>query len=122
MRSAGCAINDYADRHVDPHVARTKPRPLAAGHISPGSGGVCGIGIGGLLLELQLNTLTITLSLVAMLLAATYPFMKRFHHLPQVHLGLRLPGQSRWPHCRERDATAGGVAAVCGCCCLDDRL
>lgn len=89
MRSAGCAINDYADRHVDPHVARTKTRPLAAGHISPQEalGVFAVLALVAFLLELQLNTLTITLSLVAMLLAATYPFMKRFHHLPQVHLG-----------------------------------
>lgn len=89
MRSAGCAINDYADRHVDPHVARTKTRPLAAGHITPREAlGVAAVlALAAFLLELQLNRLTIALSLVAVLLAATYPFMKRFHHLPQVHLG-----------------------------------
>lgn len=89
MRSAGCAINDYADRHVDPHVARTKTRPLAAGHISPPEalGVFAVLALAAFLLELQLNALTIALSLVAVLLAATYPFMKRFHHLPQVHLG-----------------------------------
>lgn len=89
MRSAGCAINDYADRHVDPHVARTKTRPLAAGHINPPEalGVFAVLALAAFLLELQLNALTIALSLVAVLLAATYPFMKRFHHLPQVHLG-----------------------------------
>ncbi|WMP15691.1 4-hydroxybenzoate octaprenyltransferase [Thiothrix lacustris] len=89
MRSAGCAINDYADREVDPHVARTKTRPLAAGLITPKEalGVFAVLGILSFLLALLLNGLTIALSLVAVLLAATYPFMKRFHHLPQVHLG-----------------------------------
>ncbi|MGB5599110.1 MAG: 4-hydroxybenzoate octaprenyltransferase [Thiothrix litoralis] len=89
MRSAGCAINDYADREVDPHVARTKTRPLAAGLITPKEalGVFAVLGILSFLLVLLLNGLTIALSLVAVLLAATYPFMKRFHHLPQVHLG-----------------------------------
>ncbi len=89
MRSAGCAINDYADREFDPHVARTRTRPLAAGEISPREA----LGVFVLLcllafaLVLTLNSLTIRLSVVAVLLAASYPFMKRFHYLPQVHLG-----------------------------------
>lgn len=89
MRSAGCAINDYADREVDPHVARTKTRPLAAGHITPHEalGVFAVLGLTAFALALLLNRLTIALSVVAVLLAATYPFMKRFHHLPQVHLG-----------------------------------
>jgi 4-hydroxybenzoate polyprenyltransferase len=89
MRSAGCAINDYADREVDPHVARTKTRPVAAGHITPREalGVFAVLGLSAFALVLLLNGLTIALSVVAVLLAATYPFMKRFHHLPQVHLG-----------------------------------
>ncbi|WGZ94565.1 MAG: 4-hydroxybenzoate octaprenyltransferase [Candidatus Thiothrix putei] len=89
MRSAGCAINDYADRDVDPHVARTKTRPLAAGHLSPNEalGVFTVLSLLAFALALLLNGLTIALSVVAVLLAATYPFMKRFHHLPQVHLG-----------------------------------
>lgn len=89
MRSAGCAINDYADRHVDPHVTRTRDRPLAAGRITPKEAlGVFAVLAGlAFFLVLLLNTLTIGLSLVAVLLAASYPFMKRFHHLPQAHLG-----------------------------------
>lgn len=89
MRSAGCAINDYADREVDPHVARTKTRPVAAGHITPREalGVFAVLGLIAFALSLLLNGLTIALSVVAVLLAATYPFMKRFHHLPQVHLG-----------------------------------
>lgn len=90
MRSAGCVINDYADRHIDPHVVRTHKRPLAAGRVHPREALVlfailCGI---ALLLVLQLNMLSIKLSVVAVLLAASYPFMKRVTHLPQVYLGI----------------------------------
>ncbi|MFP4462741.1 MAG: 4-hydroxybenzoate octaprenyltransferase [Guyparkeria sp.] len=90
MRSAGCAINDYADRHVDGHVTRTRGRPLATGRIRPREAlGVFAALVGvSFLLVLQLNATTIALSVVAVILAATYPFGKRFHHLPQVHLGL----------------------------------
>lgn len=89
MRSAGCAINDYADREIDRHVSRTKTRPLASGEITPKEAVAVFIvlALAAFLLALQLNALTISLSVVAVLLAATYPFMKRFHHLPQAHLG-----------------------------------
>ncbi|MFZ1570249.1 MAG: 4-hydroxybenzoate octaprenyltransferase [Thiolinea sp.] len=90
MRSAGCAINDIADRKVDGHVERTKLRPLATGVISVKEalavfGGLVFVAF---ILVLQLNNLTILFSGVAVLLAATYPFMKRYHHWPQVYLGL----------------------------------
>ena len=90
MRSAGCAINDIADRRVDAHVERTKLRPLATGVISVKEalavfGGLVFVAF---ILVLQLNNLTILFSGVAVLLAATYPFMKRYHHWPQVYLGL----------------------------------
>lgn len=90
MRSAGCAINDYADRDIDAHVERTENRPLATGAISPNEAlGVFGVlGLLSFILVLQLNWLTIILSIVALILAASYPFMKRVHMLPQVHLGL----------------------------------
>lgn len=90
MRSAGCAINDYADRNVDGHVARTKHRPLAAGLIRPAEaiGVFVGLSLVGLVLVLQLNTTTVLLSIVALILAFTYPFGKRYHHLPQVQLGM----------------------------------
>lgn len=90
MRSAGCAINDYADRDIDAHVERTENRPLATGTISPNEAlGVFGVlGLLSFILVLQLNWLTIILSVVALILAASYPFMKRVHMLPQVHLGL----------------------------------
>ena len=90
MRSAGCVINDYADRNIDPDVARTCNRPIATGMVQPREAlilfsALCGI---ALLLVLQLNTLSIKLSVVAVFLAASYPFMKRFTHLPQIYLGM----------------------------------
>lgn len=90
MRSAGCVINDIADRRVDPHVARTRDRPLAAGRVSLREALLlfAGLSLLAFLLVLQTNALTIALSLPAILLAASYPFAKRFHHLPQAHLGL----------------------------------
>lgn len=89
MRSAGCAINDYADRHIDLHVARTRERPLTSGRISSKEALIV-FGIlsyTAFLLVLTLNAYTIYLSFVGVILAASYPFMKRFHYLPQVHLG-----------------------------------
>ncbi len=90
MRSAGCAINDFADRDIDGDVERTKERPLATGVINSKEalGVFAFLGLVALVLALQLNWLTIKLSVVALLLAASYPFMKRLHMLPQVHLGV----------------------------------
>lgn len=90
MRSAGCVINDYADRDLDPHVARTRSRPLAAGRVSTREALVlCGsLLLLALSLVLTLNRLTLLFSLAAVPLAAAYPFMKRFTYLPQVHLGV----------------------------------
>ena len=89
MRSAGCAINDYADRHFDGHVARTNARPLAVGIISPREavGVFVGLSLVAFVLVLQLNWQTVALSVVAVTLAAIYPFMKRFTHFPQLFLG-----------------------------------
>lgn len=89
MRSAGCAINDYADRELDLHVERTQNRPITSGRMPAKEAlGVFGaLALASFLLVLQLNTSTIMLSTVAVILAATYPFMKRYHHFPQVHLG-----------------------------------
>ena len=89
MRAAGCVINDYADRHWDGAVERTRQRPLASGKVS----GTEALQLFVLLLALSaslllfLNWQTVLLSLVAVLLAAVYPFMKRYTHLPQVVLG-----------------------------------
>ncbi|HUF21148.1 MAG TPA: 4-hydroxybenzoate octaprenyltransferase [Burkholderiales bacterium] len=90
MRSAGCAINDYADRNIDPHVERTRERPLATGQISAKEAIGVAVVLAGLafLLVLQLNRLTIMLAVVAAFLAATYPFTKHFLALPQAYLGL----------------------------------
>ncbi len=89
MRSAGCVINDYADRDFDPHVERTKTRPIAAGEATPKEAlilfvALCLTAFGLVLLT---NTLTVMLSFAAVGLAALYPFMKRYTHWPQVFLG-----------------------------------
>jgi len=90
MRSAGCVINDYADRKIDPHVSRTKERPLATGQVSSTEALQLFfvLLLISLLLVLLMNTLTLYLSLGAVLLAALYPFTKRHTHLPQVFLGM----------------------------------
>ena len=89
MRSAGCVINDYADRDFDPHVERTRSRPLAARRVSTGEALVLFVilCLSAFVLVLQLNMLTIVLSFVGAFLAGSYPFMKRYTHLPQFYLG-----------------------------------
>jgi 4-hydroxybenzoate polyprenyltransferase len=89
MRSAGCVINDFADREIDRYVTRTRNRPLTAGRVSPREAKLLFIVLclAAFALVLLLNRLTILLSVVAVLLAGTYPFMKRLTHLPQVYLG-----------------------------------
>ena len=89
MRSAGCAINDYADRHIDGHVTRTAGRPIATGKISPREALLfaASLTLIAFILVLFTNSKTILLSVGAVLLAACYPFMKRYTHLPQVVLG-----------------------------------
>ncbi|MEX0915339.1 MAG: 4-hydroxybenzoate octaprenyltransferase [Wenzhouxiangellaceae bacterium] len=89
MRAAGCVINDYADRDLDPHVARTESRPLAAGELQPAQAiklffALLAVAFGLVLLT---NPLTVLLAFFGALLAGTYPFFKRFTHLPQVALG-----------------------------------
>lgn len=90
MRAAGCVINDYADRHFDPLVSRTRNRPIAVGRVGENEALIlfavlCVSAFG---LVWLLNTMTILLSFVGAFLAATYPFMKRYTHLPQIYLGL----------------------------------
>ncbi len=90
MRSAGCVINDFADRDIDPYVKRTMNRPLAAKTVTPREAlllfvVLCMAALG---LVLTMNELTILLAFPGAVLAATYPFMKRYTYLPQVHLGL----------------------------------
>jgi 4-hydroxybenzoate polyprenyltransferase len=90
MRSAGCAINDYADQDFDKYVKRTAERPITSGRIS----GKEALAIAGLLavlsfcLILPLNTLTKQLSVAAVLIAASYPYFKRFFAIPQAYLGI----------------------------------
>jgi len=90
MRSAGCAINDYADRSFDPRVARTRDRPLAAGRISTLEALVlfAVLSMTALVLALQLNRSTLLLALIGGFLAISYPFVKRFLAVPQMYLGL----------------------------------
>jgi 4-hydroxybenzoate polyprenyltransferase len=90
MRSAGCVINDYADRNIDPHIERTSQRPIASGKVSPKEAlllfaVLCLVAFG---LVLLMNRLTIYLSFGGVALAAIYPFMKRYTHLPQIVLGM----------------------------------
>ena len=90
MRSAGCAVNDYADREFDKHVARTVNRPLTSGQIS-GTEALVVTAVLTLLagvLALQLNGLSIKLAVVAVILAGSYPFFKRFFAIPQAYLGI----------------------------------
>ena len=90
MRSAGCVINDYADKDFDGHVERTRNRPLAARRVRPGEALMLAAGLALLsfLLVLPLNGLTIALSVPAVLLAGSYPFTKRFLAIPQAYLGI----------------------------------
>lgn len=89
MRSAGCVINDYADRDFDGHVERTRDRPLATGEVAPREALLLFAALVALAaaLVLMTNRLTMLLSLGGIALAATYPYAKRHTYLPQVHLG-----------------------------------
>ena len=89
-RSAGCVINDYADREIDKHIARTRDRPITAGEISPKSALLLfiALGLAAFTLVLLTNALTIKLSFIAIALAVLYPFTKRWTNLPQLILGL----------------------------------
>ncbi|ESQ15963.1 MAG: 4-hydroxybenzoate octaprenyltransferase [Thiohalocapsa sp. PB-PSB1] len=89
MRSAGCAINDFADRDFDGKVARTNTRPLAQGLITPIEALAVFIALSLVAfgLVLMLNRQTVAMSVVAVVLAMIYPFMKRYTHVPQVFLG-----------------------------------
>lgn len=89
MRAAGCAINDYADRHFDGHVARTKERPLLTNRVTPGEAlKLCAeLCVFAFLLVLMTNRLTVLMSFVGLGLATLYPFMKRHTHLAQLFLG-----------------------------------
>ncbi|WEM42393.1 4-hydroxybenzoate octaprenyltransferase [Photobacterium sp. DA100] len=110
MRAAGCVINDFADRNFDGHVKRTAQRPMPSGKVSEREA----LALFGLLvlvsflLVLTMNTLTIMLSVVAVILAAAYPFMKRYTHLPQLVLGMAFG----WSIPMAYAAQAGELPAV----------
>lgn len=90
MRSAGCAINDFADRHIDLHVERTQHRPITSGQISAREAVwlAAVLAVISFLLILPLNTLTKLMSVPAVFLAGSYPFTKRFFAIPQAYLGI----------------------------------
>jgi len=90
MRSAGCALNDFADRRFDPMVERTRSRPLAAGEIEPKEALAVAAVLAGVAFgfALFLNRFAILLSFVALAVAASYPYTKRWFSLPQLHLGV----------------------------------
>lgn len=90
MRSAGCVLNDIADRRYDPHVTRTKKRPIASGKVTPREAMLLAgsLILIAFLLVLTMNWLTVQLAFVAVMLAGIYPFMKRYTYLPQFFLGL----------------------------------
>lgn len=112
MRSAGCAINDYADRHIDSKVARTKQRPLTSGKISEKETLVIFtlLSLSAFALVLLMNELTIWMSVGGIILAVSYPFMKRYHYLPQVHLGAAFG----WAAPMAYTAQANDVTAITG--------
>lgn len=90
MRSAGCAMNDYADRNFDPYVERTRARPLAAREIAPWEALAVagGLALAAFALVLFLNPFAIALSVLGVAIAASYPFAKRFFPFPQAYLGI----------------------------------
>src|SRR5476649_1856780 len=90
MRSAGCALNDYADRDFDAQVERTRDRPLAAGLIQPWEALAVAVAcaLAAFAIVLRFNELTVQLSFVAVVIASIYPFLKRFFWMPQAWLGI----------------------------------
>src|SRR5262252_6630819 len=96
MRAAGCVINDFADRDIDPHVRRTRDRPLAARRVSPLEAlALFAVLIAiALFLVTRLNALTVKLAFIGALLTVSYPFVKRFFPMPQLYLGISFGGWS----------------------------
>ncbi len=114
MRSAGCVINDYADRDFDKHVARTRERPITAGRVPPSHAlllfaGLCLLALGLVLLT---NALTIQLAFAAVALTAIYPYCKRHTHLPQVVLGAAFAWAIPMAWAAEKGSLAPGVWLV----------
>ena len=96
MRAAGCVINDFADRNIDPHVKRTRERPLAARRVSPVEALVVFVVLGAAALWLvsRLNVFTVKLAIIGAALTVSYPFVKRLFPLPQLYLGISFGGWS----------------------------
>ena len=96
MRAAGCVINDFADRNIDPHVKRTRERPLAARRVSPVEALVVFVVLGAAALWLvtRLNIFTVKLAIIGAALTVSYPFVKRLFPLPQLYLGISFGGWS----------------------------
>ena len=96
MRAAGCVINDFADRDIDPYVRRTRDRPLAARLLSPDEALVLFalLGAAALYLVTRLDLLTVKLACIGALLTISYPFLKRFFPMPQLYLGVSFGGWS----------------------------
>ena len=111
LRSAGCIINDYADRRVDGSVARTKNRPIPAGEISPKQALALFVGllIAAFVLVIQINALAIILATIGVVLAATYPFLKRLTNLPQLGLGMAWAWVVPMAFAAEQQALPGGL-------------
>ncbi len=107
MRSAGCVMNDFADRRIDPHVRRTRRRPIASGRVTPREALVvfAALCLVAFALVLTLNRLAVMYSFAAVALAASYPFMKRWTYLPQAYLGVAFG----WGTPMAFAAVAGGV-------------
>ncbi len=96
MRAAGCVINDFADRDIDPYVRRTRDRPLAARLLAPDEALVLFalLGAAALYLVTRLDLLTVKLACIGALLTISYPFLKRFFPMPQLYLGVSFGGWS----------------------------
>jgi 4-hydroxybenzoate polyprenyltransferase len=96
MRAAGCVINDFADRDIDPHVRRTRDRPLAARHVSPAEALALftALILAALFLVTRLDAYTVKLAFIGALLTVSYPFVKRVFPMPQLYLGLSFGGWS----------------------------
>ena len=90
MRSAGCAVNDYADQDIDKHVKRTAERPITSGRVSGKEALLiaAGLSLVAFLLIQPLNALVKQLSVAALVIAGTYPYFKRFFAIPQAYLGI----------------------------------
>jgi 4-hydroxybenzoate polyprenyltransferase len=96
MRAAGCVINDFADRDIDPHVRRTRDRPIAARRVSPVEALVLFVALLAIALYLVtfLDLLTIKLAFIGAALTVSYPFVKRVFPMPQLYLGISFGGWS----------------------------